>query len=83
MPAILQELSNVETNNLIKNLDNQKCLLLSEGCSFNSSSNNKVFIIGDSHAASLAFGLKKTLLYKKYNFIKSFLCDCGFFPGLI
>ena len=81
MPAILQELSNVETHNLIKNLDNQKCLLLSEGCSFNSSSNNKVFIIGDSHAASLAFGLKKTLLDKNYNFITSFLGDCGFFPG--
>ena len=81
MPAILQDLSNEETHNLIKNSDNQKCLLLSEGCSFNNTSNSKIFIIGDSHAASLAFGLKKPLLVKNYNFITSFLGDCGFFPG--
>jgi peptidoglycan/LPS O-acetylase OafA/YrhL len=81
MPSIMHQITLEETHNLLRNSKNQKCLLLSEGCSFNSSSKNKIFIIGDSHAASLAFDLKKRVLDKNYNFITSFLGDCGFFLG--
>ena len=81
MPSVLQEVTLEETHNLLKNSKNQKCLLLLDGCSFNDSSKNKIFIIGDSHAATLAFDLKKIALEKDYNFITSFLGDCGFFPG--
>ena len=43
----------------------------------------KVFIIGDSHAASLSFDLKEKLINSNYQFNTFLLGDCGFFPDLI
>jgi len=81
MPEILQNVTLEETHKLIKNSKNEECLGLKDGCVFNSSSNKKVYIIGDSHAASLAFDLKNKIVSKNYQFITYLLGDCGFFPG--
>ena len=51
------------------------------GCSFNVSSNKKVFIIGDSHMASLAYDLKDRVISKSYQFNTSVIGGCLFFPG--
>ena len=81
MPRILQDVTIEEHHKLIKNSNNEECLSLKKGCIFNPSSNKKVYIIGDSHAATLAFGLKDKLVNKNYQFITSLLGSCGFFPG--
>jgi peptidoglycan/LPS O-acetylase OafA/YrhL len=39
-----------------------------ELCSFNSESNNKIYMVGDSHFSSFAFGLEKKLATMDYNF---------------
>ena len=52
-----------------------------EGCKFNTSSNKKVYIVGDSHMASLSYDLKNRLVESKFQFI-SLTNDCGiYFPG--
>lgn len=81
MPEILNDLTYKETHNLLENSNKETCLVLKNGCSFNLNSNKKIFLIGDSHAASLAFDLKNKLEKKDFQFNTSFLGDCGFFPG--
>ena len=81
MPKILQNVTIEETHKKIKNIENEECLGLKEGCIFNSQSDKKIYIIGDSHAASLAYDLKKRFIDSDYQFITFMLGDCGFFPG--
>jgi hypothetical protein len=66
---------------LLKNLDGKKCYNNIEGCKFNTSSNKKVYIIGDSHMASLMFNLKDRLVKKNYQFITYSFGNCLFYPG--
>ena len=61
MPVILQNVSMQETHKLLKNQKNEECLGKQEGCVFNSSS-GKIYLIGDSHAASFALELKIKLI---------------------
>ena len=81
MPKILHNVTIEEHHKLIINSSNEECLSLKKGCIFNPSSNKKVYIIGDSHAATIAFGLKDKMVSKNYQFITSLLGACGFFPG--
>ena len=66
---------------LLKNQKEINCLDNIEGCSFNTSSNKQIYIIGDSHMGSLAFNLKDRIVKNNYQFITSTFGGCLFFPG--
>ena len=66
---------------LLKNQKGKKCFENIEGCNFNTSSNKKVYIIGDSHMASLTFNLKDRIVKSNYQYITSTLGGCLFYPG--
>jgi len=80
LPEILQK-NLTDPWNLLKNLDGEYCHNNNEGCKFNTSSNKKAYIIGDSQMATLAFGLKNRLVKNNYQFITSIFGACFFFPG--
>jgi len=67
---------------LLKNSEGQIC----DGgyiirCEFNTSSNKKIYIVGDSHMGSIMHDLKHRVVKKNYHFITSILPACMFFPG--
>ncbi len=66
---------------LLKNSDGEIC---DSGdikrCKFNTSSNKKIYIVGDSHMGSIMFDLKNRVVKKNYQFITSILPACMFFP---
>ena len=66
---------------LLKNSDGEVCHDSIEVCKFNTSSDKKVYIIGDSQMGSLTFDLKKRFVESNYQFITSFIGDCLFYPG--
>ena len=51
-------------------------------CSFNEKSEKKIFIVGDSHMASLIYNLKERAVEKDYSFTSSTYNGCLFFPGM-
>jgi peptidoglycan/LPS O-acetylase OafA/YrhL len=63
------------------NEKNEKCQNHPDGCSFNATSNKKIFIVGDSHMAALAYDLKDRVISKSYQFNTSIFGGCLFFPG--
>ena len=71
----------VQPWNMLKNLNGQNCHEHIKGCIFNTLSNKKVFIIGDSHAGSLIFDLKDRVVKKNYQFITKTHMGCIFYPG--
>jgi peptidoglycan/LPS O-acetylase OafA/YrhL len=79
LPKILQSELNNEPWNLLKNSEGKLCF--GNECKFNTLSNKKVYIIGDSHMASIIFNLKDRVVKKNYQFITSTLDGCFFFPG--
>ena len=76
---ILQKNLSDKPWNLLKNADNVNCSGNKNGCIFNPLSKKKLFIIGDSHMASLAFDLKNRIVKKNYSFIIT--RGCLYFPG--
>ena len=86
LPEILQNNGQIKTWLLLKDLNGEVCFkndsdLEVDFCKFNVSSNNKIFIIGDSHMASLTHDLKTKVIKKDYQFIVSTFGDCLYFPG--
>jgi hypothetical protein len=81
LPEILNKNLSENTYDLLKNLDGKICFDKIEGCRFGTSSNKKVFIIGDSHMASLIFDLKDKVVKKNYQFITFTFRSCFYFPG--
>jgi peptidoglycan/LPS O-acetylase OafA/YrhL len=82
LPAILdQNLSSGPDWTLLSNSDDKSCYENIEVCKFNTSSNKKIFIIGDSQMESLMFNLKNLVVKNNYQFITSTLGGCMFFPG--
>ena len=81
VPIILKNISFKKPSDLLKNVNNQLCFNNSNECVFNASSNKKVYIIGDSHMASLMFDLKNRVTSNDYQFITSVISACIFFPG--
>jgi peptidoglycan/LPS O-acetylase OafA/YrhL len=65
----------------LKNSNNQICHDNIHGCRFNTDSNKKVFMIGDSHMASLIFDFKNRIVEKNYQFLTSTFGGCLYFPG--
>ena len=66
---------------LLKNQKGKKCFQNIDGCNFNTSSNKKVYTIGDSHMASLTFNLKDRIVKSNYQYITSTFDGCFFYPG--
>jgi hypothetical protein len=81
VPEILRGDLLEESWNLLKNQKGKNCFQNIEGCSFNTSSNKKVYIIGDSHMASLTFDLKDRIVKSNYQYITSTFGACFFYPG--
>ena len=72
----------VEQRALLKNSEGVSCdsgIIIR--CEFNTSSNKKIYIVGDSHMGSIMFDLKNRVTKKNYHFITSILPACMFFPG--
>jgi peptidoglycan/LPS O-acetylase OafA/YrhL len=71
-----------EQRALLKNVDGKTC---DSGqiirCEFNTSSNKKIYIVGDSHMGAIMFDLKNRVVKENYNFITSILPACIFFKG--
>ena len=68
---------------LLKNSEYEICYdsLNINGCRFNISSSKKVYIIGDSHIASIMFNLKERLVKSNYQFIASTHSGCIYYPN--
>ena len=49
-------------------------------CYFNQKSNQKIYIIGDSHVWNLIPDLKEKIVKRDYQFITSSFADCFYFP---
>jgi peptidoglycan/LPS O-acetylase OafA/YrhL len=82
LPEILKNISLEPPYLLLKNLDNKSCgNEIIEECKFNKFSNKKIYIIGDSHMASIMYDLKDKIVEKQYQFITSVLPSCVFSPG--
>jgi len=80
-PEVLQNNLFEQPWALLKNSKNQNCFGNKDGCIFNSSSNKKVFLIGDSHMAAIMFNLKDRIIDKNYQFLTSTLGGCLYYPG--
>jgi peptidoglycan/LPS O-acetylase OafA/YrhL len=79
LAGILTKNLNEDTRYLLKNKDGKICH--NNECKFNTFSDKDVYIIGDSHMASIMFDLKKRIDEKNYGFITSTADGCLFFPG--
>ena len=80
IPEILQN-NFYEPWNALKNSEGNVCDGLVDGCRFNTTSNKKVYIIGDSHMGSIISNLKNRVVEKNYQFITFTLRCCLYFPG--
>ena len=66
---------------LLKNENGEYCFNNTDRCSFNTSSSQKVYLIGDSHAGSIMYDLKNKIIDKNYQFITSVVGACSYYPG--
>ena len=69
------------TFNYLKSSNGEICFGNVNGCKFNTSSFKKIYILGDSQLASLAFNLKNRVIKNNYQFIALNFPGCIFFPG--
>ena len=81
VPLIISNSLTISPWNILNNNNNEICHNKKDGCKFTSSSNKKVYVIGDSHMGSLLFDLKNNIIKKNYSFITSTLGGCILFPG--
>ena len=61
--------------------DGEYCFNNVNRCKFNTSSRQKVYLIGDSHAGSIMYDLKDKVIKKNYQFITSVVGACSYYPG--
>ena len=79
VPGILESALS-ESPWLLLKQKKQTCLDDLISCKFNITANKKIFLIGDSHSASLSFDFKNKIVEKKFQFISYFKRDCLYFP---
>ena len=65
----------------LKDKDQTACYGKKGGCKFNTESEKKIYIVGDSHMAAIMYGLKDLITKKGYQFITSTYGDCFYYPG--
>tara|TARA_B100000767_G_C19769207_1_gene539111 strand:+ start:1758 stop:3836 length:2079 start_codon:yes stop_codon:yes gene_type:complete len=66
---------------LLRNSDGEYCFNNTNRCEFNTSSRQKVYLIGDSILGSIMYDLKDKIVNKDYQLITSVLGACGYYPG--
>lgn len=81
VPEILQKVSLNDPWNLLKNSKNQICYNNKSLCRFNTMSNKKIYLIGDSHMASIMHDMKHRVVKKQYQFVTSTFAGCLYYPG--
>ncbi len=81
LPEIFQKSLSEKPWKLLKNSGGGICFDRIEVCKFNTSSNKKVYLIGDSQMGSIMFDLKDKVVKKDYQFITSTFGGCLFYPG--
>ena len=83
LPEVLQNSSNHPRLlwGLLKDSNGNSCYINGLMCKFNTNADKKIYIIGDSHMAILAYDLKDRILKKNYQFISSTIVDCIYYPG--
>ena len=77
LPNILQN----DLKNTLKNSQGENCYNNIHKCKFNTSSNKKIFLIGDSHMEYIMSDLKDKVVQEGYQFIPSVVSGCIFFPN--
>ena len=80
LPEIFQKDLSEQPWALLKNSDGEQCHNNVKKCKFNTSSNKKIYVIGDSHMAAIISNLIDRVVKKDYQFITSTLDACLFFP---
>ena len=81
LPKIIQNNSIDRLLNELKNDNGERCFENITGCRFNTTSINKVYIIGDSHMITLSVDLKNRVIENQYQFITSIISACIYFPN--
>lgn len=83
LPKFLADsFSILKTREILKDENEKECYgNFSKGCSFYKEKKQKIFLIGDSHAASISFDLKEKLALKNYQFLTFTDGLCYYFPG--
>ena len=77
LPNILQN----DLKNALTNSQGENCYNNIHNCKFNTSSNKKIFLIGDSHMEYIMSDLKNKVVQEGYQFIPSVVSSCIFFPN--
>jgi len=81
LPKIIQKNSVDRLLTELKDVNGERCFGNIQGCRFNISSVHKIYMIGDSHMATLAVDLKNRVIENQYQFIASILSACIYFPN--
>ncbi len=81
VPEILSKNPPEKPWNLLKDGEGDFCFNNIDRCVFNSSSSKKIFMIGDSHMASITHDLKNKVIENQFQFITSTIEGCIYFPG--
>ncbi len=66
---------------LLRDSNGNHCFNNTDRCRFNNLSDQKVYLIGDSHAGSIMYDLKDKVVEKNYQFITSVVGACSYYPG--
>ncbi len=80
-PKIINQNYLEEPWNLLKNENGEICFNKKDGCTFNSPANKKIYLIGDSHMASIMNDLKNKTTKEDYRFIALTNQACYYFPN--
>ena len=75
LPEILQK----QLTPKLINSDGEVCHHNIVLCKFNTSSKQKVYVIGDSHVGTLLFNLKDRIIENDFQFISSTFSGCIYF----
>ena len=76
-----KEIGNQDHLIMLKNEDGEVCFNNLQGCVFNQNSEKKIYLIGDSHLASIIYDLKEKIIKKNYKINTYIVGNCLYFPG--
>jgi hypothetical protein len=79
-PKILQSIDS-HSYNLLKDKKGNCFIRSKDFCSFNKDKRKKIFLVGDSHLATLAYDLQKKLNEKEFNLITIINPGCIYLPN--
>ena len=83
LPLILQQNLSKDHSILFNKIRNKDCHNIKDRCVFNSKSNKKIFIVGDSHLEYFFLHLKDKVVDKDYSLTVSTYDNNIYFPGFV